>query len=428
MAEIAQKGGFRKNTGRVRGLPHDRKEEKMKKLLSLVLACAVVLGMFAGCAAPNSNPTPAPSQTKAAPGAETAVPTDGEILIGVSAAITGSAPLDGERTMQGINMAVEEINAAGGVLGKSIKIVAEDDQNTANIAVNVVNKLVSNDKIVAILGPHRSANAMATEQIMANAKMPFLTGASSPNLVTKVDNPYFFRIRGSDSFVGTIIAKFALEELSAKKIGVIFNNDDYGTGGRDVVTKYLTDKGVAPVIIEGHNTDDKDMSGAITKCKSAGVDCLIVYTHDPEAAILARQMNELGLDVPVVGPVTFTLPTFLSLVTAEETKGFYSVADFVSGNPDPAAEKFQKNFNGKYGVDPDLFAAAYYTGAYILADAITRAGEPDRAKVQQALLETKDLNSVYGKLYANSDGELVHSAVVTEIVDNIPVYSTTVYE
>lgn len=400
--------------------------KKMTKFLALLLTVVMVAGLFAGCAAPGGSAAPAPSA--GTQGTDAAGSAGGEILIGVSAAITGSAPLDGERTMQGINLAVEEINAAGGVLGKTLKLVAEDDQNTANIAVNVVNKLVSNDDIVGILGPHRSANAMATEQIMANAKMPFLTGASSPNLVTKVDNPYFFRIRGSDSFVGTIIAKFALEDMKAKKIGVIFNNDDYGTGGRDVVVKYLTDKGMPPVIIEGHNTDDKDMSGAITKCKDAGVDCLIVYTHDPEAAILARQMNELGLDVPVVGPVTFTLPTFLSLVTAEETKGFYSVADFVSGNPDPAAATFQKNFNAKYGVDPDLFAAAYYTGAYILADAIERAGEPTREKVQQALLATKDLPSLYGTLYSNADGELVHSAVVTEIVDNKPVYATTVHE
>ncbi|MEG2383745.1 MAG: ABC transporter substrate-binding protein, partial [Oscillospiraceae bacterium] len=357
--------------------------KKATKFLALLLTLVMVSNLCVGCSAPGNDSDSTP-------------PANEEILIGVSAAITGSAPLDGERSMQGINMAVEEINAAGGVLGKSLKIIAEDDQNTANIAVNVVNKLVSNEDIVAILGPHRSANAMATEQIMATAKIPFLTGASSPNLVTKVDNSYFFRIRGSDSFVGQIIAKFALEELKAAKVGVIFNNDDYGTGGRDVVVKYLADKGVTPVIVEGHNTDDKDMSGAITKCKDAGVDCLIVYTHDPEAAILARQMNELGLDVPVVGPVTFTLPTFLSLVTAEETKGFYSVADFVSGNPDPAASTFQKNFNTKYSVDPDLFAAAYYTGVYILADAIERAGAVDREKVQQALLETKDLPSIYG--------------------------------
>ena len=266
------------------------------------------------------------------------------------------------------------------------------------------------------------------EQIMADAKVPFLTGASSPNLVTQVDNPYFFRVRGSDSFVGEIIAKFALEDIGATRIGVIYNNDDYGTGGRDVVVNYLTENGVEPVVVEGHNTNDTDMSGVIIKCRNAEVDCLIVYTHDPEAAILTRQLNEMGLDVPVVGPTTFTLPTYLGLVTAEETEGFYSVCDFVSGNPDPLASEFQQAFNEKYGVDPDLFAACYYTAIYVLKDAIERADEITREDIQQALLETKDLPSVYGTLYANEDGELVHSAVVAQIVDNTPVFSTVVHE
>ena len=402
------------------------KRNKGIKLTALLLAIVLVAAGAAGCG--NAQSTAPQQEDSGATSAGAATATNGEILIGVSAAITGPAPLDGERSIQGINMAVEEINANGGVLGKALKTVVEDDQNTANIAVNVVSKLVANKDIVAVLGPHRSANAMATEKIFSDAKMPFLTGASSPNLVEKVDNPYFFRIRGSDSFVGQIIAKFAMDNLKGTKIGIIYNNDDYGTGGRDVVEKYLTDHNCAPVIMEGHNTGDMDMSGAIVKCKDAGVDCLVVYTHDPEAAILTRQMNELGLDVPVVGPVTFTLPTYLSLVNAEETKGFYSVADFVSGNPDPLASNFQKAFSDKYGVDPDLFAAAYYTGVYILKDAIERAGSADRDAIQKALLETKDLPTVYGKLYSNENGELVHSAVVAEIVDNKPVYSDTVYE
>lgn len=398
------------------------------RILSMILIMAMVSGVLSGCASQNTADTNSNKETSPSVQNDTQKSTE-TIKIGVSAAITGPAPLDGERTVQGIEMALEEINSNGGINGRMLEVVIEDDQNTANVAVNVVNKLVNNPEIVAILGPHRSANAMATEQIMADAKIPFLTGASSPSLTEQVDNPYFFRIRGSDSFVGEIIAKFALEEVGAKKIGVIFNNDDYGTGGRDVVVNYLMEQGVPPVIVEGHNTGDMDMSGVITKCKDAGVDCLIVYTHDPEAAILVRQKTEMALDVPIVGPTTFTLPTFLSLVTAEETKNIYSVCDYVSTNPDPLASEFQKAFSEKYGVDPDLFAAAYYTGVHILADALTRCdGDITRENLRQALLETEGLASVYGTLYSNENGELVHSAVVAEIVDNAPVYSAVVSE
>ena len=289
----------------------------MKRFVSMLLALLLVF-TCAACSSTKTEQTSdsakttaetAATETEASAG-NTAASTD-PIRIGVSAAITGAAPLDGERSVQGIKMAVSEINAAGGVLGRPLEIVVEDDANDSATAVNVVNKLVSDQSIVALLGPHRSANAMAVEGIVAQAEIPYLTGASSPSLVEKVSNPWLFRIRGSDSFVGQIIGKFAIENVGATKFGVIYNNDDYGVGGRDVVVKYLTDAGYEPLVVEGHNTNDTDMSGAVTKCINAGIDCLIVYTHDPEAAILTRQMNEMGLDVPIVGPTTFSLPTYL---------------------------------------------------------------------------------------------------------------------
>lgn len=400
----------------------------MKKFLCLLLALVLAMGILVGCGGDNKAPQ-ADSQNGEKEPPSTTTPASGEtIKIGVSTAITGAAPLDGERSRQGIEMAVDEINANGGVLGRELEIIIEDDQNTSSAAVNVANKLVNNSDIVAIIGPHRSANAMAVEQIMAEAKMPFLTGASSPNLVTQVNNPYFFRVRASDRFVGQVMARVALEQFNAEKIGIIYNNDDYGSGGKDVVVEYLKGQGVEPVVVEGHNTDDKDMSSAITKCKDADVDALIVYTHDPEAAILVRQMNEMDLAVPAVSPVTFTLPTFLSLTTVEETKNLYGVADFVTGNPDPMASEFAEKFNEEYGVYPDLFGACYYAAVYVVADAIERAGVAEREAIQKALLETRELKSVYGELTANEDGELVHSAMIAKIVDQTPVYETTIAE
>lgn len=166
-------------------------KKSIKKYLAMIMALSMVAAIFVGCApaAQDSTNTPADTATTSDPASstetnkpsETDAAASGEpIKIGVSAAITGAAPLDGERTMQGIEMAVEEINAAGGVNGRPLEMIVEDDQNTANIAVNVVNKLVNDPEIVAIIGPHRSANAMATEQIMADAKIPFLTGAVFP--------------------------------------------------------------------------------------------------------------------------------------------------------------------------------------------------------------------------------------------------------
>jgi len=358
---------------------------------------------------------------------KTTTTSKGTILIGVSAAITGAAPLEGERTKQGVEMAIAEINANGGVLGKNLKADIEDDANTADTAVNVANKLDTNPDVVCQIGPNRSANAIAVQQVYAKNKIPFLTGGSSPALIV-ANNPYFFRIRASDSFVAKIIAKYAVEKLKATKIALLYNNDEYGTGGRDVILSYLKTINLTPVVVEGHNTGDKDMQSSILKAKNAGANCLIVYTHDPEAAIIATEIIQLGLNIPKIGPTTFVNATWLTLVDSATAENWYSVTDFIPSNSETNVKNFVDKFKAKYNVEPDLFASAYYNSVYIVADALKRAGTADRAKLQQALLSTKDLSSIYGNMTANSSGELVHTAVIAKIHDKQAVYIEKVTE
>ena len=256
----------------------------------------------------------------------------GEILIGVSTAITGPAPLDGVRTKQGVEMAVAEINKKGGVLGKQLKLLIEDDQNTASIAVNAVNKLLSQD-IVALIGPHRSGNAMAVDQIVRRNKISYFTGGTSPKLVT-LNNPYLFRVRASDSIVAKVAAIYAVKDLKAKKIGVFFNNDEYGVGAKQV-------------ICEGHNTGDKDLTGQILKMKNSKIDCLIVWTHEPEGALAIRQVKELSLNVPFIGCPTYSSYLMLDLVDTNTSNGVITVTDFIDGNPDPKVKAFVKRFKAK---------------------------------------------------------------------------------
>jgi len=332
------------------------------------------------------------------------------ILIGVSTAITGDAPLEGERTRQGVELAMEEINAAGGVLGRKLKAIYEDDQNNSTFAVNAVNKLCSED-IVALLGPHRSTNALAVEQIVAKNKIPFLTGATSPKLA-QLDNPYAFRVRGSDTFVARVAAIFAVEELGAQNLGLFYNTDEYGTGGLEVMQQYLAENNIEPVIVEGHNTGDKDMTGQITKARDRNVDCLVVWTHPQEGAVIARQINELGLEAAFIGSTGLCLPTYYDLIDEEISDGWYGVTDFIPDNPDPIVNNFVTKFQDKYGVVPDLFAATYYNATYLVADAIERAGSADREAIRNALSETKDFIGVYGVQYANEANELIHETSI----------------
>lgn len=388
------------------------------KSAMLAIFCVVLLMSFTGCqssSGTNSSQSAAPaSGSQPAVSEQPAAQTEGEILIGVDAALTGPSPLPGVRTKQGINLAVEEINKSGGVLGKNLKVIYEDDQATPNGAVNAVNKLISQD-IVAMIGPHFSGNVMAVQAVMEKYQKPFLVGGTSPALLT-ANNPWLFRIRASDTFVSKITAKFAVEELKAKKVGMLYDNDAYGTGARDVATEYLKSINI-PLFCEGFNTGDKDMTGQLIKMKNNGIECLIIWSHDAESAIAAKQAKQLNLNIPIIGNPGFVSDIVLNLMDASTSDGIYTITDFTPTNPDERVQKFVSAFKEKYSVTPELYAAGYYDATCVLADSIERAGSTDPEKIRQALLATKDFKGVMSTLSSNEKGEMVHEAIIAQIKD-----------
>ena len=272
----------------------------MKKLTALLLALVMALSVTA-CASNNTSATtgaPKAADTTAAENKVDDSAFDGEIVFGLSTAVTGNFPLAGERTLQGVDLAVEEINAAGGVLGKKLTYIYEDDGNDATTAVNVVTKLLNED-VVAVIGPHTTGNTLAVQSLYAEAGMPFFSGGTGVKLENEMDNKYFHRIRPSDSICGAIAAKFAVENLGAKKVGVDYNNNDFGTGGRDVVVATLQELGVEYVEV-AHNSGDTDMTTQLMNLQAAGVDAVILWTDDAEDVVTARQAYELGLDIPFI--------------------------------------------------------------------------------------------------------------------------------
>ena len=394
----------------------------MKKRLIALGMALIMSTSLAACSGQATSETTTAAQASASEENEsksdTSADLDGEILIGVSCAITGNFPLAGQRTKEGIELAVEEINANGGVLGKKLVITVEDDQNTQTTAVNVVTKLL-NENVCAVIGPHTSGNAAATQELYKNAKIPFLTGGSSPKL-DQLGNEYFFRVRPSDVINGQVAAKYAVETLGAKKIGISYNNNDFGTGGRDVVQAALDKYGVEYVAV-GHNAGDKDLTGQIMQLQSAGVDCIISWTDDAEVVLTARQLYELGMDdIPVIASAGVVMDQVLNLLEPEYVEGWYSVTDFVSTNEDETVLAFVKAFNDKYGYNPELYASSYYSATYVLADAIERAGSADPEAVRDALAETKDIKLPEGIYTCDSTGNMVHGCLIAQIKDKIP--------
>ena len=375
----------------------------MKKILALVFTMAMVLSMLSCVFAEEDT-----------------------IVFGLSCAVTGNFPLAGERTLQGVQMAVDEINEKGGVLGKKLDFIYEDDGNDSTQAINVVTKMLNED-IVGMIGPHTTGNTLATQQMYKDAGMPFFSGGSGVKLETEIDNPYFHRVRPSDAIAGEIAAKFAVENLGAKKVGIDYNNNDFGTGGRDVVVATLERLGVEYVEV-AHNSGDTDMTAQLMKLRTEGVDAVILWTDDAEDVVTARQSYELGLDVPFITSAGVVMQQVLDQMEPEYCEGWYSVTDFVPANDDPIVKGFVERFNAKYGIDPELYASAYYGAVYALATAIEEAGSTDHEAVNEALTHISGLEMPTGVMTYTEGGNLIHSLVVTQITDLKPAVIATVSE
>lgn len=398
----------------------------MKKLTALLLALVMVLSVTA-CASNNTSATtgaPKAADTTAAENKVDDSAFDGEIVFGLSTAVTGNFPLAGERTLQGVDLAVEEINAAGGVLGKKLTYIYEDDGNDATTAVNVVTKLLNED-VVAVIGPHTTGNTLAVQSLYAEAGMPFFSGGTGVKLENEMDNKYFHRIRPSDSICGAIAAKFAVENLGAKKVGVDYNNNDFGTGGRDVVVATLQELGVEYVEV-AHNSGDTDMTTQLMNLQAAGVDAVILWTDDAEDVVTARQAYELGLDIPFITSAGVVMQQVLDQMEPEYVEGWYSATDFVPANDDPVVKTFVEAFSAKYGIDPELYASAYYGTVKALAAAIEIAGSTDHEAVNDALTQIKDLPAPTGTMTYGAHGNMIHSLVITQIHDLKPSVVSTV--
>ncbi|MEY8355170.1 ABC transporter substrate-binding protein [Lachnospiraceae bacterium 54-53] len=398
---------------------------KLEKLAGLLLAGTLVI---TGCSGDNSNQSAVASEPGSAAEASGQVADTGgdggdTIKIGLIAMLTGNNPLNGLRMQQAVQLAVDEANENGGILGRKVELLVEDDQTLQDMAVTCANKLIG-EGVVGIVGPHRSTNAMAIEQVINQKGVVTITGGTTPQITT-LDNPYLFRCRASDAIFAKVAATYAVDKLGAKKVGMFYNNDEFGTGGEETARAYCKANNIE-YISEGHNTNDKDFTGQIMKMKNAGVEAVLIWTHDPELAIHARQIKELGLDVPVVCSPGVTMPQVIDMCEAEQIEGWYGVTDFVSGSTSPATRQFAEVFESKYNVPAELFSASYYGGAVALLTAIEKAGTADRESVRNAMAELEGISVPIGIITCDENNDMMHEVSVARLENKVPVYVETI--
>jgi branched-chain amino acid transport system substrate-binding protein len=360
----------------------------------------------------------------AAFGSLAATPAAAQVTVGASIPMTGPRALLGRYWKQGVDQALAEINAAGGVLGKPMQVVYEDDLgDNPNGATNAVNRLMKVHKVQAMLGPHWSVAQMATQKNYCDGSIVSVTGASGVP-VTAAGCKYVVRIRANDVLQGQALVTYAKANLKIDKIGVLFVNDDFGKGGADRVVKALEQAGLKPVGVESHNPEDKDFSAQLGRLKSAGAKLILLWTHDQESALIVRQGKQMGLPITFAGSTALSQPIFLKLA-GDASEGIVSPTDYVAGNPDPLVQGFAKKYRDAYKTESELYAATYYDATHMLAKAINLAGSTDAQKVRDAFARVQ-YTGVLGTYRCEANGDCNHQVHMVEVQKGQPVVKTTV--
>lgn len=347
-----------------------------------------------------------------------------DVTFGASAPMTGPRALLGKYFKQGVDMAVDEVNAEGGVLGGKLSVVIEDDQaDNPNAAINAMSKLMEVSKVPIVVGPHFSVAQLATMKSYCNGSMISLTGASGVPVTAQGCN-YVIRVRGNDNLQAQALVSYALEHLKATKIGVISIHDDFGKGGAERVVAALKAKGIEPVANESHNAGDTDFSAQLSRLRDAGAEMVIMWTHDNESALIVRQARQFGLNFRFAGSTSLSQPAFVNL-SGPTGEGVISATDFLPANPDPSVKAFVEKFVARYGTEPELYAATYYDAIKLAAKAVNAAGTTDAAKVREEFsrLETQGVLANY-KCEAN--GDCNHQTNIVEIKSGKPSLITVV--
>ena len=337
-----------------------------------------------------------------------------EIVIGEYASLTGGSASFGQSSHKGTALAIDEINAAGGVLGKKLKLITEDDQSQAGQPATIVRKLISQDKAVAILGEVASSKSLEAAPICQQNKIPMISPASTNPKVTEVGD-YIFRVCFIDPFQGTVMSKFA-QSKGWKNIAVLTDvKQDYSVGLAEFFIKDFKESGGQIVKEQKYSTGDKDFKPQLTSIKAAKPDALFVPGYYAEVSLIAKQARLLGIKAPLLGGDGWVGDSLLK-VAGNALDGSFFSCHFSSDDKSPVVQGFVEKFKAKYnGETPDDMAALGYDSAMILVDAIKRAGSTEPEKLRETIAATKDHQGITGKITLDQHRNANKPAVILTI-------------
>ena len=390
----------------------------MRGVLPVLVASTLLVS--GGCKTP-----PATDSTGSTTGGG-AASAGGTIKIGHYASLTGDTATFGTESDEGVKLAMEEVNKAGGVLGKQIEVETQDDQSKPEEAKTVATKFAADEKIAAVIGEVASTRSMVAAPVFQRAGIPMVSPSSTNEKVTQ-EGDYIFRVCFIDPFQGKVMAKFAADDLKAKKAAILREqSSDYSVGLADVFKKEFTAAGGTIIADVSYKTGDTDYRSQLAQVK--GADVVYVPGYYTQVGTIARQARELGIKAPLLGGDGWDSEKLVEGAggAGKALEGAYFSNHYSKDDTSPRVQEFVKTYTAKYGHAPSGLAALGYDAMKIVALAIKTAGSADRAKIKDALAQTKDFPGVTGNITIDANRNASKPAVVLQIKGNEFVYKKTI--
>lgn len=382
-------------------------KKKSVVLLSLLLALSLLAGCTTSGSASNDSDT---------------------VRVGINYELSGEVSTYGTNLNDGLALAIEEINANGGVLGKQIEPVRMDNQSSDTESANVSTRLATRENVVVLLGPATSGNTKAAIPAATQNKIPLVSASATDDNITLDSNgnvrEYVFKTCFNDSFQGVMMAEFALNDLGDVKTAAILadSTSDYAKGLSTAFKKTFTEQGGQVLTEEAYQAKDTDFRAVLTNIKGQNPDVLFVPGYYEEVGLIVRQARELGLDVPILGGDGYESPKLTEIAGNSALNDVYYSSHYSPLDDAKEVVDFRNNFKSKYGNDPDAFNALGYDLGYFFADALTRAGEVDSEKLKDAFASTVDFKGITGTLSIDEKHNPVKSVTIIEMKDGEPTF------
>ena len=341
-------------------------------------------------------------------------PESGEIPIGVYGALTGPEAAFGTSTVNGVRLAVDQINSAGGLLGRKVRLVVEDDGGRAEQAASVVTKLVTADNVIALIGENSSNQSLAAAPIAQANRIPMVSPSSTNPAVTE-KGEFIFRVCFTDPYQGKALAAFVRDNLEANTAAILVDNkNDYSVGLAQFFASEFEGRGGRVVIRQSYSGGDNEFRPQLTSIRATKPDIVFIPGFYTDAGQIAIQARDAGITVPLVGGDGWDSPTVIEIGGKSVENSYFSDHYFVGDNR-PVVQKFVSEMRQRHGKNPEATAALGYDAMKIIAAAITRAGSVDPKAIRDGIAQTKDYQGVSGTITMGPDRNPIKPVAMIKI-------------